>query len=177
MRKFGEYNLAPIKCENKVGDAKVTDWLHKVNNVFFFHKNDYVCPALLMRMREDLRAALIGLYSTNVPSIAQKKKMEILQKGKAYYQKMTELERDFKWEPTDADDIQRVLRYRVSAYVKEKPNLTPETALKMLNKNKQTYADFYTDASKHIPLDHISTASFFSVQQELKDYISSSLGL
>ena len=177
MKKFWEYNLAPIKCENKVGDAEVKDWLCKVNNVFYWHKYDYVCPALLTRMRENLRAALLGLYNTKVPSIAQKKKTEILQKGKVYYQKMTELERDFKWDPTDADDIQRVLRYRVSAYVKEKPNLTPETALEMLNKNKQTYADFYEDASKHIPLDHISTASFTSVQQELTDYISSSLGL
>ena len=177
MKKFWEYDLAPIKCENKVGDAEVNDWLYKVNNIFFFHKYDFVCPALLMRMREDLRAALIGLYNAKVPSIAQKKKTEILQKGKAHYQKMKELERDFRWAPTDADDIQQVLRYRVSAYVKEKPNLTPERALEMLNKNKQTYADFYTDASKHISLDHISTASFISVQQELKDYISSSLGL
>ena len=177
MRKFWEYNLAPIKCENKVGDAEVNVWLHKVNDVFFWHKYDYVCPALLTRMKGDLRTALIGLYNTNVPSIAQKKKTEILQKGKAYYQKMTELERDFKWDPADADDIQRVLRYWVSAYVKEKPNLTTETALRLLNKSKQAYADYYTDASKYIPLDQISTASFISVQQDLKDYIGSSLGI
>ena len=90
---------------------------------------------------------------------------------------MTELERDFKWDPTDADDIQKVLRYWVSAYVKEKPQLTTEKALELLNKSKQAYADYFEDASRHIPLDHISTASFISVQQELKDYIGASLGL
>ena len=177
MRKFWEYNLAPIKCDNKVGNAEVNVWLHKVNDVFFFHKHDYVCRALLTRMKGDLRTALIGLYNTNVPSIAQKKKTEILQKGKAHYQKMTELERDFKWDPTDADDIQRVLHYWVAAYVKEKPQLTTEKALELLKKSKQAYADYFEDASRHIPLDHISTASFISVQQDLKDYIGASLGL
>lgn len=177
MRKFWEYGLAPIKCDNKVGGTEVNSWLNKVNNVFFWHKYDYVCPALLTRMRGELRTALIGLNDTKVPSIAQKKKEEILQKGKAYFQKMKELERDFKWEPTDADDIQKVLRYQVAAYVKKKPNLTLEEAMKLRNKNRQAYADYYEDASRYIPLDHISTASFFSVQQELKDYISSSLEL
>ena len=177
MKKFSDYNIAPIKCENKMGTAELTEWLKKVNNVFYWHKYDYICPALLSRMKGDLRTALIGLYSTNVPSIAQKKKTEILQKGKALFQKMTELERNFKWQPTDADDIQRVLRYWVSAYVKEKPNLTPEKAIEILKKSKQAYADYYEDASRFIPLDHISTTSFGSVQQELKDYISSSMGL
>ena len=48
--------------------------------------------------------------------------------------------------------------------------------MEILKKSKQAYADYYVDASRHIPLDHISTASFISVQQELKDYIRSSLG-
>ena len=176
MRRFGEYNIAPIRCETKTGDESVKEGLYKVNGVLYPHKFDYVCPALLSRMRGELRGALVELYNTKVPTIAQKKKNEILQKGKAYFQTMKELERDFKWEPTDADDIQRVLHYWVAAYVKEKPNLTPEKAMEILKKSKQAYADYYVDASRHIPLDHISTASFVSVQQELKDYICSSLG-
>ena len=176
MKKFDDYQIAPIKCETKAGGASVQEGLYKVNGVLYPHKFDYVCPALLSRMRGELRGALVELYNTKVPSIAQKKKNEILQKGEAHFQMMKELERDFKWEPTDADDIQRVLNYWVAAYVKEKPNLTPEKAMDILKKSKQAYYDYYVDASRHIPLDHISTASFVSVQQELKDYICSSLG-
>ena len=73
MRKFWEYNLAPIKCENKVGDAEVNVWLHKVNDVFFWHKYDYVCPALLTRMKGDLRTALIVCWPVSNNSGIHKK--------------------------------------------------------------------------------------------------------
>ena len=124
MKKFSDYGIAPIKCETKMGGTEVKDWLYKINDILYHHKMDYVCPALLNRVKGELRAALVGLYNTKVPPIAQKKKDEILQKGKAHYQKMQDLERSFKWEDADADDIQKVLRYRVAAYLKEKPNLT-----------------------------------------------------
>ena len=177
MKKFNDYGIAPIKCETKMGGTEVKDWLYRVNDILYQHKMDYVCPALLKRMKEELRAALMGLYNTKVPPIAQKKKDEILQKGKAYYQKLQELERSFKWESADADDIQKVLRYRVAAYLKEKPNLTPIKAVSFLKGCNQVYEEYYTDASNHIALDHVSTGSFKSVQKELREYIGSSLGI
>ena len=105
MKKFGDYNIAPIKCETKMGGTSVKDGLYKVNGVLYPHKYDYLCPALLKRTRGELRTALIALYNTRVPPIAQKKKDEILQKGKAHFLKIRELERDFKWMPADAADI------------------------------------------------------------------------
>ena len=92
MKKFNDYNIAPIKCETKVGGTSVKEGLYKVNGVLYPHKFDYICPALLKRTRAELRVALIKLFNTNVPPIAQKKKDEILQKGKSYFQKMKELE-------------------------------------------------------------------------------------
>ena len=98
MRKFNDYGIAPIKCETKMGGTEVKDWLYRVNDILYQHKMDYVCPALLKRVKEELRAALIGLYNTKVSPIAQKKKDEILQKGKAHFQTIREIERNFKWE-------------------------------------------------------------------------------
>lgn len=175
MKKFNDYGIAPIKCETKMGGAEVKDEFRKVNDILYHHKMDYVCPSLLKRMKGELRIALIELHDKKVPPIAQKKKDEILQKGKAYYQKMQELERDFKWEQTDAEDIQKVLRYRVAQFLKEKPDLTPTKAVSFLNGCNQVYEDYYTDASNHIALDQVSTGSFKSVQKELKEYITSSL--
>ena len=177
MKKLGDYGIAPIKCETRVGGADVKDWLYKVNDILYKHKEDYACPALLHRMRGDLRAVLVDFHNTEVPPIAQRKKDEILQKGKAYFQKMTELERSFRWESADADDIQRVLRFWVSKFVKEKPNLTLNKAVEMMKGTKQAYEDYYTDASRHISLDRVSTASFQSVQDELKEYIETFLGI
>lgn len=177
MKKFGDYDIAPIKCETRTGGSIVKDELYKINDVLYPHKFDYLCPALLKRMRGELRTALIGLYNTKVPPIAQKKKDEILQKGKAYFQKMKELEMSFKWMPADAGDIQRVLRYRVSTYIKQKPDLTLSKAVELLKENQQVYDDYYTDASRHIDLHEVSTETFKSMQTELKSFISSSLGL
>lgn len=177
MMRFGDYGIAPIKCENRKGGADVQEWLYKVNDILYRHKFDYVCPALLKRMTEELRVVLLDLHNTEVPPVAQKKKDEILQKGKAYYCKMKHLEQNFKWMPEDADDISKVLRYHVSAFVKKKPDLTLEDAVKMMKESKQVYDDYYTDASTHISLDRVSTASFKSVQEELRAFINSSLGL
>ena len=177
MERFGDYGIAPIKCETRVGGTDVKDWLYKVNDILYRHKKDYVCPALLERMKEDLRVVLTDFYNTEVPPIAQRKKDEILQKGKAYYVKMTELERDFRWEPADAEDIHRVLRYWVSQYVNSKKELTLEKAVELLKKMKQVYEDYYMDASKNLILDDVSTASFKSVQDELGVYINASLGI
>lgn len=177
MKKFDDYNIAPIKCETKMGGKSVKDALYKVNGVLYPHKFDFLCPALLKRMGEELRSALMGLYNTKVPPIAQKKKDEILQKGKAYYLKMKELERDFKWIPADADDIQKVLRYRVSTYLREKPDLTLSKAIKLLEENERVYNDYYNEASKYIDLNDVSTGTFKSMQMELKTFISSSLGM
>ena len=118
-------------------------------------------------MKEDLRVVLTDFYNTEVPPIAQRKKDEILQTGKTYYNKMTELERDFRWEPIDAEDIQRVLRFWVARFVKEKPDLTLEKAVGMIKKTKQVYEDYYTDASRHISLERVSTTSFKSMQEAL----------
>ena len=177
MKKFDDYQIAPIKCETKMGGTSVKDGLYKVNGVLYSHKFDYLCPALLKRMGGELRTALIGLYNTTVPPIAQKKKDEILQRGKAYYLKMKELERDFKWEPADAADIQKVLRYRVAEYLKQKPNLTPAKALAMLKENEQVYNDYYKDASQFIDLKDVSTDTFKSVQKELQTFLFSSLDI
>ena len=177
MKKFNDYNIAPIKCETKVGGTSVKYGLYKVNGVLYPHKFDYICPALLKRTREELRAALIKLYNTKVPPIAQKKKDEILQKGKSYFQKMKELEQSFKWVPADAADIQKVLRYRVSAYIRLKPDLTPSKALALFKENQQVYDDYYTDASRYIDLYEVSTDTFKSMQKELESFVCSSLGL
>ena len=177
MRKFSDYGIAPIKCETKMGGAEVKEEFHKVNDILYHHKMDYVCPSLLKRMRGELRIALTRLHDKKVPPIAQKKKDEILQKGKAYFQKMQELERGFKWEQADAEDIQKVLRYKVANYLKEKPTLNPEKAVALLKECNQVYEDYYTDASNHIALDQVSTGSFKSVQKELKEYINFSLGI
>ena len=177
MKKFDDYHIAPIKCETKMGGTSVMDWLYKVNGVLYPHKFDYLCPALLKRMGGELRTALIGLYYKKVPPIAQKKKDEILQKGKVYYLKMKELERDFKWEPADAADIQKVLRYRVSAYLKQKPDLNMSKAIGLLKENEQVYNDYYKDASQYIDLNEVSTDTFKSMQKELQAFISSSLGI
>ena len=177
MRKFSDYGIAPIKCETKMGGTEVKDWLYRVNGILYQHKMDYVCPALLKRMKEELRAALIGLYNTKVPPIAQRKKDEILQKGKAHFRKIQELERNFKWESADADDIQKVLRYKVAAYLKEKPTMNQAKAVALLQECNLVYEDYYTDASNQIALDQVSTGSFKSVQKELREYIGSSLGI
>jgi hypothetical protein len=177
MKKLGDYGIAPIKCETRVGGADVRDWLYKVNDILYRHKEDYACPALLHRMMEDLRVVLVDLHNTEVPPIAQRKKDEILHKGKAFYLQMKQLEKDFKWEPADAEDIYKVLRYWVSKFVKAKPNLTLEKAVELLRSSKQVYEDYYMEASQHLSLDQFSTASFLSVQDELKAYINSSLGL
>lgn len=177
MKKFDDYHIAPIKCETKMGGTSVKDGLYKVNGILYQHKLDYLCPALLERLGGELRTALIDLYKTGVPPIAQKKKDEILQKGKAYYLKMKELERDFKWMPADAADIQKVLRYRVSAYLKQKPDLTLSKAVELLKENEQVYNDYYKAASQHIDLECVSTGSFKSMQKELQAFISSSLGI
>ena len=177
MKKFNDYGIAPIKCETKMGGTEVKEWLYRVNDILYQHKMDYVCPALLKRMKEELRVALIGLYNTKVPPIAQRKKEEILQKGKAHFHKMQELERNFKWESADADDIQKVLRYRVAAYLKEKPNLTPTKAVSFLKGSNQVLEDYYTEASHHIALDQVSMGTFLSMQKELKEYINASLGI
>ena len=173
MKRFGDYDIAPIKCETRVGGTDVKDWLYKVNNILYRHKLDYVCPALLRRMKEDLRVVLTDFYNTEVPPIAQKKKDEILQKGKALFNKMKDLEKNFKWLPEDAEDIGKVLRYQVSAFVRRKPNLTLADAAKMMQEGCQVYEDYYTEASKHISLDQVSTASFNSVQEELQTFINS----
>ena len=90
---------------------------------------------------------------------------------------MKELERNFRWESADADEINKVLRYWVSQYVKSKKELTLEKAVELLKKMKQVYEDYYMDASKHLILDDVSTASFKSVQEELRVYINASLGI
>lgn len=177
MKKFEDYNIAPIKCENKMGGTSVKDGLYKINGVLYHRKMDYICPGLLKRTREELRTALIGLYNTKVPPIAQKKKEEILQKGKSFFQQMKEIEQNFKWVPADARDIQKVLRYRVSAYIRQKPDLTPLKAVALLKENQQVYDDYYTDASQHIDLYEVSTDTFKSMQKELKAFVSSSLGI
>lgn len=177
MKKFGDYNIEPIKCETKMGGTSVKEGLYKVNGVLYPHKLDYICPALLKRTREELRTELIKLYNTKVPPIAQKKKDEILQKGKSYFQKMKELEQNFRWVPADAADIQKVLRYRVSAYLKQKPDLTLSKAVALLKENQQAYDDYYTDASQHIDLHEVSTNTFKSMQKELESFVRSSLGL
>ena len=177
MQKFGDYGIAPIKCETRVGGADVKDWLFKVNDILYNHKEDYVCPALLHRMREDLRVVLIDFHNTEVPPIAQRKKDEILQKGKALYQKMTELEKTFVWNQADEDDIAKVLRYRVSIYLKEKPFLSVEKAVKMHKQSKQAYEDYYLGAKHHIELGRIPTGSFTSMLAELKTFINSALDL
>ena len=177
MKKFGDYGFAPIHCETKMGGAEVKNWLYKVNGVLYPHKFDYVCPALLKRTKEDLRVALIDFYNAKVPSIAQKKKEEILQKGKVFYLKMKELENNFKWEPADAEDVQKVLRYWVAAYLKLKPKMTMKDAVALLQSSKQAYADYYEDASKYIALDQVSTETFKSMQNELTCYVHQSLGI
>ena len=177
MKKFSDYGIAPIKCETKMGGTEVKDGLYKVNDILYHHKMDYVCPALLQRVKGELREALIRLYDTQVPPIAQRKKDEILRKGKAFFQKMKELERNFKWEQTDAEDIQKVLRYRVSLYLKEKPSLTPTKAAAFLKGCNQVFDDYFTEASNYIALDQVSTSSFKSMQKELKSFICSSLGI
>ena len=177
MERFGDYGIAPIKCEIRVGGADVKDWLYKVNDIFYRHKLDYVCPAMLKRMKEDLRDVLTDFYYTEVPPIAQKKKDEILQKGKALYNKMRDLENTFVWNQADEEDIARVLRYWVSKYVIEKPFLSVEGAVEMLKKSKQAYEDYYLVAKSHIDLGHVPTASFTSMMEELKAFINTSLGL
>ena len=177
MKKFDDYGIAPIKCETKMGGTSVKDGLYKLNGVLYPHKFDYLCPSLLKRMRGELRTALIDLHNTIVPPIALKKKEEILRKGKAYFLKMKELEQSFKWEPADAEDIQKVLRYRVSAFLKQKPTLTLSTAVALLKENQQVFDDYYTDASRFIDLHGVSTDSYKSMQKELKAFVSSSLGL
>ena len=177
MKKFEDYNIAPIKCETKTGGPSVKDGLYKVNGVLYPHKRDYICPALLKRMKGKLREALIELYNTAVPPLANKKKREILQKGKTHFLKIRELEQNFKWEPSDAEDIQKVLRYRVSGYLKEKPTLTMGKAVQLFKENKQVFDDYYTDASQYIDLEEVSTDSFKSMQKELKNFVNSSLGM
>ena len=98
-------------------------------------------------------------------------------KGKSYFQKMKELEQNFRWVPADAADIQKVLRYRVSAYLKQKPDLTLSKAVALLKENQQAYDDYYTDASQHIDLHEVSTNTFKSMQKELESFVRSSLGL
>ena len=177
MKKFEDYDISPIKCENKMGGTSVKDKLYRINGVLYPHKLDYICPALLKRTREELRIALLDLYNTKVPPIAVKKKEEILQKGKSFFQKLKDIEQSFKWVPADAKDIQKILRYRVAAYIKQKPELTLPKAVALLKENQQVYDDYYTDASQHIDLYEVSTDTFRSMQKELKDFVSSSLGI
>ena len=73
----------------------------------------------------------------------------------------------------DAEDIGKVLRYYVSAFVRRKSNLTLADAAKMMQESSQAYEDYYTEASKHISLDQVSAASFNSVQEELQTVINS----
>ena len=177
MERFGDYGIAPIKCETRVGGADVKDWLYKVNDILYRHKQDYVCPALLKRMKEDLRVVLTDFYNTEVPPIAQGKKDEILQKGKNIYKKMTDLEKTFVWNQADEEDIARVLRYWVSKYVKEKPFLSIEKAIAMYKQSKQAYEDYYLGAKHHIELERIPTGPFSSMLAELKSFINSALDL
>ena len=177
MEKFGDYGIAPIKCETRVGGADVKDWLYKVNDILYRHKLDYVCPALLKRMKEDLRVVLVDFYNTEVPPIAQSKKEEILRKGKALYNKMKDLEKTFVWNQADEEDIEKVLRYWVAQYVKEKPFLSVEKAVEMHRQSKQAYEDYYLGAKHHIELERISTGPFTSMLAELKTFINSALGL
>ena len=177
MKRFGDYGIAPIKCETRMGGADVKDWLYKVNDILYRHKFDYVCPALLKRMKEDLRVVLVDFLDTEVPPIAQKKKEEILQKGKALFYKMKDLEKTFVWNQADEEDIARVLRYWVSKYVKEKPFLSVEKAIAIHKQSKQAYEDYYLGAKHHIELERIPTGPFSLMLVELKAFINSSLGL
>lgn len=177
MERFGDYGIAPIRCETRIGGEEVKEWLYKINGILYPHKEDFVCPALLNRMRKDLREALIDFHNTEVPPIAQRKKEEILQKGKAMFNKMKDLEKTFVWNQADEEDITRVLRYWVSKYLKEKPFLTIEKAIQMHRQCKQAYEDYYLGAKHHIELDRIPTGPFTSMLTELKTFINSSLDL
>ena len=41
MKRFGDYGIAPIKCETRMGGADVKDWLYRINNILYPHKYDY----------------------------------------------------------------------------------------------------------------------------------------
>ncbi len=176
MKRFKDYHIEPIKrCSHQIGDEKVKEWHYKINDVLYTMPNSYVCAKVATRKGDELKAVLTAFYNSPVPRMSQPKKEEILRKGKAIYLQLRQIAQSFQWEPSDTEQIAMVLRYQVRKYLSDKPVMTIEKAVSILNDNKQIYSDYYLDAAEHIDVTSIDTRSFGSMQAELKEFVSSQL--
>lgn len=149
MLRGEEIGIKPIKCENKVGNDCLKDYLYKLNDLFFPMAKRYISSKAKTRLMTALKDVCVQLSTTEFPNACIPKKNEILNKCRVMYKNLSEYESD-----DNESQMCAVIKYKTSMYLKNKPE-EDEDILKVMRENKEIAEDYGTNKA------------FIQMQQEL----------
>lgn len=149
MLRGEEIGIKPIKCENKVGNDCLKDYLYKLNDLFFPMAKRYISSKAKTRLMTALKDVCVQLSTTEFPNACIPKKNEILNKCRVMYKNLSEYESD-----NNESQMCAVIKYKTSMYLKNKPE-EDEDILKVMRENKEIAEDYGTNKA------------FIQMQQEL----------
>lgn len=159
MLRGEEIGIKPIKCENKVGNDCLKDYLYKLNDLFFPMAKRYISSKAKTRLMAALKDVCVQLSTTELPNACMPKKNEILNKCRVMYKNLSEYESD-----DNESQMCAVIKYKTSMYLKNKPE-EDEDILKVMRENKEIAEDYGTNKA------------FIQMQQELITKLSEKYAL
>lgn len=140
MKKFNEIGIAIIKCQNKTGADNLKEVHYKINGYIYKYFNMYAIKSLVRNLYSKLIECGKELKDLQVPQSAQSKKDEILQQLRTMCRSLDNYINTETYTEEDKNNaILATLKYKVSNYLRNKPLLTENEILSLLEENKTIY--------------------------------------
>jgi hypothetical protein len=144
IKKLSEMGIAPIKCENKIGNDKLKELHYKVNQTIFFYSKKFINKAIKAKLMDIWSTVGLEIKNLDVPQSAKAKKEEILQKLRERFTLLLQYKTDLIEEKLNYGAMQ-TMKYQVSTYLYKKDHntlQTPEQIIELLNEFKTVASDW-----------------------------------
>lgn len=163
MKKGEELGIKPISTVSKDGTQKLKELHCAVNDVMYLYSRKYISPKMAEKIFDRLVDKGKELNDLDVPDKAKKKKEEILEAMRSAVKELKSYIKDYKWVESDADEVQRTLKFLLSTYLKSKGGEDFD-AVRTMTINKEIWDDMYMECPYK---DGIKVKPFQKMQDEL----------
>lgn len=163
MKRGKDLGVEVIKTVAKEGSPQLKELHCDINDVMYKYSWKYLSPKMSTRIYNQLAELGKKVNELSVPDKAKAKKEEILSAMRTALRNLKTYGNDYRWMPTDADEVQRSLKFLLNDYLKHKGDADFD-AIEALAVNKEIWDDMYMGCPYK---NNIETGKFKSMQNEL----------
>lgn len=165
-----------IKTEHKEGNEQIKTLHYKINDILYKYNKQYISNITAKRLINGLTGLGKELKGVDTTDKIDLKKQEILKALRTVVKNLQGYVEDFSWDEVDRTPIQSIVNYCVAQYVKMKKEgqLTDDSILKLLNRQKEIINDFILPASD--TLKNLNMEAFRKMNDELLNALADRYG-